>query len=414
MTAPAKRSFGRLAQAVVVATGLAPMAGAAAADGLGDYVLVAGDVLRLDFLNENDEPVEMTVSDDGRVQAPLVGGISLAGMTLDGAERHLEHVYVERRMLVDPQIDLSIANYRPIFVLGDVKAPGSFPYQPNLSVVQAVGLAGGPATAVADEEERMLRRANLRTALADVGSEIAREAVWAARLNATLAGRDAIAPADLPEATRPFLNSVFVDTLKTVEERVLSVEARDFDTRRAALEASIAEARNELEIVAQLVERQKESIRFTEEQVERAQTLFDKGLTPRTRVAQLQQAVAAEQTELLRIMAQVSQARRRLGALETDLSSLHADRERGTLLELQERQVAIEKLLSRREAVVDQLALVKGWDGDGAGKRAEVVYDHTIRRRTTEGIEDLAVSELATLRPGDVLIVSRKRRVDQG
>jgi polysaccharide export outer membrane protein len=43
----------------------------------------------------------------------------------------------------DPSVAVEIEAYRPFFILGEVAAPGQYPYVPNMSVETAVAIAGG-------------------------------------------------------------------------------------------------------------------------------------------------------------------------------------------------------------------------------------------------------------------------------
>lgn len=407
-----RRSPLRAVIAAMLAALLAPLlvAGPAAARDrqVEEYRLTVGDVVLLDFLDDDREAREMTISSDGRVQAPLVGGIEIAGLTLAEAAQALSREYVERQILVDPKLDLAIADYRPVFVLGDVKSPGSFPYQPNLSVVQAMGLAGGPAMALDNEEDRLLLRATLESDLAASASDIARQAVWAARLNAALAGRATISTDDLPPVTRPFLNSLFVDALMEIEERILRVEAEHHVARREALQRAITESEAELELIRGMAESRKETIRFAEEELSRGQQLHERGLKPLSDLSRLERQLASDESGLLQASASVSQSVRALDTLKIELQSLDAERTQATLLELQERQVQIEKLLAARRAIEDKLTLVASWSADAARGRT-VRLDFVIRRRTKDGSEEIPANELTLLGPGDVLMVSLRR-----
>ncbi len=43
----------------------------------------------------------------------------------------------------EPSVAVEIEAYRPFFILGEVAAPGQYPYVPNMSVESAVAIAGG-------------------------------------------------------------------------------------------------------------------------------------------------------------------------------------------------------------------------------------------------------------------------------
>jgi len=45
--------------------------------------------------------------------------------------------------LINPSVSVTITEYRPFFIDGEVKRPGGYPYQPGLTVNKAAALAGG-------------------------------------------------------------------------------------------------------------------------------------------------------------------------------------------------------------------------------------------------------------------------------
>jgi polysaccharide export outer membrane protein len=57
--------------------------------------------------------------------------------------KEIEDSLRARKLLSEPSVVVEIVRYRPIFVLGEVKSPGPFPYQPHMTMLTAVALAGG-------------------------------------------------------------------------------------------------------------------------------------------------------------------------------------------------------------------------------------------------------------------------------
>ncbi|MCP4710375.1 MAG: polysaccharide export protein, partial [Planctomycetes bacterium] len=45
--------------------------------------------------------------------------------------------------LKNPRVSIEVLNYRPFYIIGEVKKPGSYPYVADMSVVNAIALAGG-------------------------------------------------------------------------------------------------------------------------------------------------------------------------------------------------------------------------------------------------------------------------------
>lgn len=94
-----------------------------------DYVLGAGDILRVDVFRIPDYSGEYEVLVSGALNLPAVGQVSVAGLTLEQAEQAISQAYAQR--LRRPLIDLLLVNPRPlnIGVVGEVSRPGAYTLQ---------------------------------------------------------------------------------------------------------------------------------------------------------------------------------------------------------------------------------------------------------------------------------------------
>jgi polysaccharide export outer membrane protein len=111
--------------------------------GLSSYALGAGDVISIRVFGEADFTKErIRLTDAGTIFFPSVGEIRINGTTLGELERIITNG-LRGRILVNPRVSVEINEYRPFFITGMVKNPGSFAYQPGLTLRKAVSLAGG-------------------------------------------------------------------------------------------------------------------------------------------------------------------------------------------------------------------------------------------------------------------------------
>jgi protein involved in polysaccharide export with SLBB domain len=113
-----------------------------------DYVLLSGDVLRVQIYNEPELTREgLKISQEYSIQLPLIGKIDLKGKTLRQAEDMIRDLY-NRDYLVNPQVNVMVTAYaeRTVNVLGRVKSAGPipFPQEHGLKLVDAIARAGGP------------------------------------------------------------------------------------------------------------------------------------------------------------------------------------------------------------------------------------------------------------------------------
>jgi protein involved in polysaccharide export with SLBB domain len=121
------------------------------------YKLGTGDKLRVTVYNEKNLSGDYEVSDRGSIAMPLIGQVDVAGLTVSDAEMLITSKYGEK-YLVNPRIGIEVLNYRPFFILGEVKNPGGYPYVSGMSVLNAVSLAGG-FTPRADERDIVVKHA---------------------------------------------------------------------------------------------------------------------------------------------------------------------------------------------------------------------------------------------------------------
>ncbi|MBR0679053.1 polysaccharide export protein [Roseomonas eburnea] len=111
--------------------------------GAGPYRLAAEDQIRVTVFEDTRLSGEFRVSDSGTVAIPLLGPVQVRGLTVSEAEARIRREFQRRQLLQDPGVAVQITEYRPIFVLGMVQRGGQFPFQPNMTVLSAVALAGG-------------------------------------------------------------------------------------------------------------------------------------------------------------------------------------------------------------------------------------------------------------------------------
>lgn len=116
------------------------------------YVLGAGDKLQIALYNasvgtDHTGPAangadEFVVSEDGSVDAPLIGPTPASGKTVDQLKQEIT-TKLSQGYLKDPKIGVSLVTYRPFFIVGEVNHPGSYPCSARSRVLSAVALAGG-------------------------------------------------------------------------------------------------------------------------------------------------------------------------------------------------------------------------------------------------------------------------------
>ncbi|BDA82967.1 sugar ABC transporter substrate-binding protein [Aureimonas sp. SA4125] len=384
---------------------------AAPADG---YRLAPGDVTSFDFLDDALPAEQLTVSSEGEVSIPLIGSFAVAGLTVPEAVDAMRRSFVERRFFVDPQISLAVASFRPIFVLGEVRVPGSFPFQPMLTVEQAVALAGGQSTGAGATEDRVVAQARLHGEIDGMSVDFARAALGVARMSAQLDDRAVITTDDLPANARPFLGDTMVAALMPTEQRILETERGAFETRRDQLTAAVSEVDGALGNLGQLIENQKGAILSAREDRDRVKKLYAGGIKTVTDVRNADRELTAQESHLLEIYNQMSSTRRELGELQRQLVDTTDNRTQTALTGLQKHQTEIEQLIAARRSAEEQSLLLGSLSLQKEQQVATTKFVYAIRRRvgsTTMSQPSMLDDEVA---PGDTIVVSIERSAGSG
>lgn len=107
-----------------------------------NYKLGPGDVIVIQVFGEDELKLETQLTDSGTVNYPFLGTIKVVGMSIKELEQHVYNG-LKPDYFVEPNVFVGIVQYRPFYIHGEVKKPGGYPYQPGMTVNQAIALAGG-------------------------------------------------------------------------------------------------------------------------------------------------------------------------------------------------------------------------------------------------------------------------------
>jgi polysaccharide export outer membrane protein len=109
----------------------------------GAYLLGPGDKLRVITFGSEQLTGEFQINDAGKLALPLLGTIPAAGESTEQLAGNIARDLKDKNLFRDPNVSVEVSTYRPIFILGEVNKPGSYPYEPGMTVLSAVSTAGG-------------------------------------------------------------------------------------------------------------------------------------------------------------------------------------------------------------------------------------------------------------------------------
>ena len=410
------RLFGRRASC---ASAFALVAAGAVAQTAEPYRLVEGDSVEVSYVGEQ-EPAQVRIDIDGEIRLAEVGGLAIAGLTLDAAEEKVQSAIEEAGQFLDPRTSITIVDYAPVVVTGDVIAPGRFEYLPRMTVAAALGLSGGSSVAGMSQIDVARSSTQLEGDLRSDNLALVAAATRIARFEATLDEdwSDGAEPVETDLELRvdearlaliPDPDGAGIDRLLADEAAILS----NGRLRTAELLTLWAEEVETLASQSALYDRrlevQNEVVQNTAETLAAARDLQERGLQTATRLSGIEQSDAEARSRALELeSARVANDRAIAETRRQQVEFLHARRDEA-LGGLREARLDFDDQLTRYAASSAQLGLLTG----GGARFAlvdDLVVTYAILSLREDRVVNDPVTEATTLLPGDTLGGARPAR----
>ena len=123
------------------------------------YRLDSGDRLRVVVFGQENLSRTYTVDGGGFISMPLIGAVKSRGSTTFELEDRIASK-LRSKYVKDPKVTVEVQNYRPFFILGEVRRPGQFPYVSGMTVQTAVAIAGGYTERARENKVKLTRGKN--------------------------------------------------------------------------------------------------------------------------------------------------------------------------------------------------------------------------------------------------------------
>jgi protein involved in polysaccharide export with SLBB domain len=366
------------------------------------YRVGPGDVLVVSTLGHPNLTGAFRVRDTGEIALHAIGRVEVTGMTLSEIEGTLVR-RVSKAFDSDTSVIVEIEAYRNVYILGDVETPGAYPFEPGMTALKGLAIAGGfrrdreptgssEVWRVADAQRRMVqakvRVDTLSDNIAAINRELARIGLHQSdEVPGNMPADDLTRmenrwPQDEPQDALVALRVIAFDrSVESAERqaRLAGEEAASFAERREIISRQLAATKKQLENVRSLIERG----------LARSETMFDLEVEADDFRADELQAAAYE-----------ARAKQTEANAESDIA----------LLETRHRQELLEDLV----AATEKLAIEEAEYGANAsflrefgGTTLALTEPETSAAafQVQRGEETISATTVTALQPDDVLVV---------
>ena len=403
-----RRSVIALGLAMVGTCGLSQTA-------LAEYRLSPGDTVEVAVAGIPDQRYRASIQPDGSITLPGVGAVVVGGMTQAEIQTRMETLLptkifryrtpdgLERSVILKPSdITASIAEYRPVFISGDVLTPGQQAYRPLMTVRQVVAVAGGYSVLRSRTMQAGADPVELQRDYEVASVEYAKDFFHAGRLQAELQDKEAFQP-QMPREVS-IASMVSAAMLKS-EAESLRISQDDFHAEQAFLEDSIKKTDVQLGVLKTQEQDEAKGVESDEQDLDRIVKLFSAGNLVSPRVTEARRALLLSSTRHLQTTVEVMRLQRQQDEQRRQLERMGAQRKVKLLAELNDTNVRLAVLSARLQATRQRLQPL-GAAGPIPVGGDNLRPDVTIVRKVGQEWTRIAAAADADVEPGDVIEVA--------
>ena len=401
--------------ALAFAAVLCAMRVAVAADIPGPYQLSPGDTVEIGIATIPERTQRAMVQMDGTIAIPEVGLIMVGGLTSAQLQTRMEAILPskvfhmrlpdgqEQVIVIKPSdVTAIIAEYRPIYVTGDVLTPGQQAYRPLMTVRQAIAVSGGFSVLRSRTSQAGPDPVDLRRDYESLWGEYTKAYFHGARLQAELDDKDSF-DAQEPQGS-PLPDSIGA-AIAQAEGEALKIALADYHQQQQFLDKAEKDTAAQVAVLAKRQEVEAQGVKADEEDLARVTKLYEAGNLTNNRLADVRRALLLSSSGALQTSVELMRTRHQQDDYARQRE--HGDNQRriDLLTELKETDASLAELTTKLHAASQKLqptgASAQPLPITGETIRAQV----TIIRKVGAEWQKLAVDEDAAVAPGDTVEV---------
>lgn len=380
----------------------------------GDYKLGAADKMRVRASEWRASQAqvyewdaisgEYTISSSGYISLPLIGDVKAAGKSTSELSDVIADSLVKKIGTVKrPEIAIEIIQYRPFYILGPVTRPGDYPFRPNLTVLQAVGIAGGFRRTADERPEResISGEGDLNVLQLTLSSYMTR----LARLNAELAdAKDITFPAEISaQANNPTIRDFIKQQTNIFQSRKESMRSqlKAYEQLKVILNQEVAS-------LNERAQSQQRQIDLAKRERDAVDTLMNKGLTVNARQSSLEQQLAQFESAKLDISTSILRAQQELSKADRDSLELRNKFKNEVSDEIHDVSLKMQETRERINTAQSLLSETDGYISKSSDRTSRISY--SIVRKVDGKVQELPAEEATAVYPEDVIRVRINRQ----
>lgn len=416
-----------MSRTILVALGmLGAIDMAGAADVRTAYKLSPGDIVEIGISSIPERTQRAVIQMDGTIALPEVGMVSVGGLTPAELQARMEAILPtkifhqrlpdgrEQMIVIKPgDVTAIVAEYRPIYVTGDVLTPGQQAYRPLMTVRQAVAVSGGVSLLRSRANQAGPDPVDLQREYESLWGEYTRDYFHSARLRAELQDQ---ASFDMQPPQGSPLSAAFSSAIAKAEAEGLKLSLDNFQQEQSYVDQGAKDAAAQIDVLTKREQVESDGVKADEEDLARVTKLYQAGNLTSNRLSDVRRSVLLSSNGVLQTSVELMRARRQQEDYRRQRERNDNVRKIGLLTELKDTDVRLADTTARLhaasqklqptgasamplpvagETIRAQITIVRKvgeeWRKQPAEEDTEVIPGDTIEVRFSSGLENVAV-----------------------
>ncbi len=379
------------------------------------YRISAGDVLSFSVAGLPELATKAPVDVDGNATLPLIGPLSVSGLSAPQALAKVQAILPSKEfrrrtddgrefpVIISPaEIGLTVFEYRPVYLNGDVAKPGEEAFRPGLTVRKAISLAGGFDILRFKMDNPFLQLSDLTSDYNTLWVDYAKQQAVVARLQAELDAKQQLdAKLLISTPIAPNLAQEIVDN----ERNQLAVRNADFAKEQVYLRDAARKEGDRAKVLGEQQSKEQDGVKADTTDLQRYTDLYSKGAVALPGLSDARRTVLLSSTRALQTTALLDSVEREQQDLNRKLDRVGDSRRMQLLREMQDATTALASTRTKLQAVSDKLrytGMVKSQLVRGVDSQPKIVIMRIVDGRPSKINADVD----AELQPGDTVEVA--------
>ncbi|MDF3214160.1 sugar ABC transporter substrate-binding protein [Mesorhizobium sp. M7A.F.Ca.CA.001.09.2.1] len=338
---------------------------AAAAEAPVAYKLSPGDTVEIGIASIAERTQRAIVQMDGSIALPEFGMIPVGGLTPAELQTRMEAVLPtkivhqrlpdgrEQMIVIKPSdVTAVIAEYRPIYVTGDVLTPGQQTYRPLMTVRQAIAVAGGFSLLRSRASQSGPDPVDLRRDYESIWGDYIRDYFHGARIRAELQNQ---AEFDMQPPQGSPLSNALISAVAQAEAEGLKISLNNFQQEQSYLDKTAKDAEAQVEVLLKREQTEAAAVKQDEDDLARVTKSFESGNLTNSRLADVRRAVLMSSSRALETSVELMRTRRQQEDSVRQQERNENQRRIGLLNELRDTDLRLAETTARLHAASQKL-----------------------------------------------------------